>query len=377
MLKKLLAVLIIPLMIFPLLGADNDDEKPPECAAYVLIEPQTHTVLDSYCGDKHLNCGYLSKLMALLLIAEDIETGKYGLQDMLTASDSVTGTKGSVVWLQAGDTMTVEELLKSLIIGNANDALTVLAEASERTVDEFVKRMNGKAFDLGLKDTVFYTPYGYYDEREYTTANDLAVISSELSKYEFMRQYFCTWRDFVKAGKTELVNENTLARTYKSHIGFKAAHSEQSGYCIAEGACSEDGTTYIAVVLGGKDEDVSFGTAKTLLRKGFREFKVTATLFPEEMMKPISVRNGEAAMVEIGILQQSPLVISRWSSGVSAVTVIPEYVEAPVMPGQVIGTVSFYDGKTLLYESDIIAKTSVRRLKFTFIIRKMMYKITE
>ena len=226
------AILVLAsFLIFLGAGIKEDDR---ECSAYVLTEVETGTVLEEKNGDKKLKVGYLAKLMSILLIAEDIETGKYSLDDELTASDSVTGTKGAVVWLESGDRMTVDELLKAVIAGNANDAMIVLAERSEQTLEKFTDRMNSEAFDMGLRNTAFYSPCGFYDSREYTTARDLAVICSKLAKYSYLQKYFKIWRDEIKNGEVELVNENRLSRTYDPHLGFKATHSDASGYCIAE-----------------------------------------------------------------------------------------------------------------------------------------------
>lgn len=345
--------------------------------AYVLMEPTTQTVLDSENADLRLNVGYLSKLMTILLIAEDIETEKYTMSTELTASSTVTGTKGAVVWLEAGDKMTVEELLKSVIIGNANDAVTVLAEKSEQSVENFVMRMNTEAFDIGLRNTAFYSPYGYYDEREYTTAHDMAVICAELVKYEFLRPYFKTWRDFVKSGQTELVSENRLANSYERHIGFKAAHSDETGYNIAEGGMNESGDSYIAVVLGADNEDDMYKQAKSLLKSGFIDYKVTATMFPDEMLMPMKIRGGCDTAVEIALRQQSRLVVPKSVGELSTKVVLPEYLTAPVKKGQVIGTAAFYSDKNLVCEIDIIVKDDVKKLSMGYIFKEMLCNMIE
>lgn len=372
--KKLCAVIMTVFLLlgtFPVNAAAAGD-MPDEAAAYILIESVTGTQLAGKNVDTRLNCGYLSKLMSILLIAEDIETGKFLLSTELTASQTVTGTKGAVIWLEAGDKLTVEELLKSVIIGNANDALTVLAEASERSIDNFVMRMNSEAFDFGLRNTAFYSPYGYYDEREYTTAREMAVICSQLVRFEFLRNYFRTWRDFVKSGQTELVSENTLTRTYEWHIGFKACHSDEAGYCVAEAGMNDGKTCYIAVVLGAPDEDVSLVGAKKLINRGFSDYKVTAATFPDEMIMPIKVRGGTDTAVEGRLKGQNSIVVPRGVSELSTVTVLPEYVTAPLKKGQRIGTVGFYSDKELVCEADIVAAENVERLSFGFILKKTL-----
>lgn len=273
--------------------------------------------------------------------------------------------------------MSVDELLKSVIIGNANDALAVLAERSCGDIDSFVMEMNSRAFDLGLRDTAFFSPYGFYDEREYTTAYDIAVICTELKKYDFLSPYFKTWRDFVANEQVELVNENTLSRTYQRHCGFKASHSDNSGYCIAECGSSDDGTAFIAVVLGAENDDVSFGNAKRLINSGFSDYKVTDSYFPDEMIKPVKVKNGVESAVELGLAEQGSIVVPRGTSSLSMVSVIPDYLDAPLSKGDRVGRAAVYNGKNLVFETDIIVKNDVNKLTFCFLLRKVLLNITE
>lgn len=365
-LKKITAVFTALLASMLFISADNVEDVQEKYSAHILIEARTGAVLDEYNSDLQLNAGWLGKLMAVLLIAEDIESGKYTPDTVMTASQAVTGTDGAVVWIEPNESITADELLKAVIIGNANDAMTVLAEYSEQSVENFVMRMNGRAFELGLRDTAFYSPYGYYDEREHTTAHDLAIICAKLSEYDALEQYFCTWRDFVRDGKAELVNENTLSRTYERHIGFKASHSEKSGYCIAEGGRNSEGTVYISVVLGAENENISFNKAKDLINRGFSGFHVTATMFPDEMLMPIKVKNGVDSAVEIRLKNQSNLVVPKSVSELNTVVVLPDYLNAPLIKGQKIGTAGFYSGDTLMCETDIVVKNDVESLTFRY-----------
>ncbi len=374
--KRCLAVftvLLTAVLIVPFRSAAA--EKEIQAQAYILAEASTGTVLAGANTDRELNCAYLSKLMSLLLIAEDIETGKFLLSTELTASQSVSGTQGAVIWLEPGDRLTVEELLKAVIIGNANDAMTVLAEASEKSVEAFVSRMNSEAFDMGLRGTAFFSPYGYYDEREHSTARDIAEICCKLARYETLRPYFRTWRDFVREGRTELVSENTLSRTYDRHIGFKACHSDAAGYCAAEGGVNGSGTCYIAVVLGAPDAEASLSAAKKLVNRGFGEYKVTATMFPDEMMKPMKVQGGTEQAVGIELSGQRNIVVPRGVNELATVTVLPEHLTAPVKKGQRIGTAGFYSGRELVCEAPIVAAEDVDELSFAFILRKTLLKL--
>ena len=203
----------------------------------------------------------------------------------------------------------------------------------------------------------------------------MAVICSQLAKYEFLRPYFKTWRDFVKSGQTELVSENRLANTYERHIGFKAAHSEETGYNIAEGGMDESGTCYIAVVLGADNEDDIYRQAKSLIRSGFNDYKLTATMFPDEMLMPMKIRGGCDNAVEIALRQQSRLVVPKSVGELSTAVVLPEYLTAPVKKGQVIGSAAFYSDKNLVCEIDIVAADNVEKLSLWYIFKKTLCNI--
>ncbi len=375
--KKILLVIFCFFFGSTPVSLRKNKEKFPLPSAYILIECRTGAVLNEHNSHEKLNSGYLSKLMSLLIIAEDIENNIYSLDSELTATQTVTNMNGSVIWLEPGDKMTVDELLKSVIVGNANDALAVLADNSKGDTQTFVKDMNARAYDLGLRDTAFYSPYGFYDEREYTTAYDMALICRELWKYDFLHPYFKIWRDFVDNEQVELVNENTLSRTYQRHCGFKASHSEQSGYCIAECGSSEDGTVYIAVVLGAENEEISFGNAKQLINSGFSDYKVTDSYFPDEMIKPVKVKNGSESAVELKLMNQGNIVVPRGTSKLSMVSVIPDYLTAPLKKGDKVGCAAVYNGKKLVFETDIIVKNDVEKLTFPFLLRKVLLNITE
>ena len=372
------AAFIISAVLFSsvfILAADKKEDL--TAASYIVIEADTGMMIDGIDTDRRLDIGYLSKLMSILLIAEDIDSGKYTFNDILTASDSVTDTKGSVIWLQSGDALTVDELLKSVIVGNANDALTVLAENSSGSIGDFVNDMNAKAFDLGLRDTFFKTPYGYSDDASYSTAHDVAVICSELAKHSFLQRYFTIWRDFVKNGQVELVSENDLARNYDKHIGFKACHSDKSGYCIAEGGRKGDGTAFIVVILGADTADNTFKSAKKLIKQACYNYKVSDTMFPEEMLKPVLVRSGTESAVEICIKEQGRTVVPREQTELRTKVVIPEFLTAPVRADQPVGTAAFYNGDKLVFEADIITKSAVPRLDFTYVLEKLLVKLIE
>lgn len=366
------AVLFGMLWRVPAVCAAEEPEIP--AAAYALMETETGTLLlESHSGDR-LACGAMAKLMTAYLAAEQVEQGNWTADTVLTATDAVTGTKGAVIWLTAGEEMTVGDLLKGLIVGNANDAAVVLAVAAGGDAETFVMDMNARAFDLGMRDTRFASPQGSPDDGAYTTAADLARLCCALAKQDCLREYFRTWRDFLRGDATELVNENTFARTDETSIGFKACHSESEGWSIAAGA-ERNGMQCVAVALGCGDTDSRFALAKQLLRKGFAGWKVVQPGFSGEFLYPVQIRGGveRAVLAEPGRLKA--LVIPRSCGELETVMVLPGYLRAPVRKGQKLGSAAFYQGDTLLYETDVVAADAVRERNFCDALEQITVKM--
>lgn len=361
-------VLTAALAIFVFLGFSNyalaDEESLPEYnTVSLLMEGETGTVLQQNGGYDKVPQGTLNKLMTVLLTAEEIETGNLTINDVLTVSSNANAQKGAVVWLMPGEEITVEELLKSVIVGNANDASVVLAESIGGNEEEFTGMMNARAFELGMRNTVFKNPAGYDCEGQYSTPYDMALLCRELLKHEFLYEIMNTWIGKVRGGQTEVVNENRLVRTYEGIIGLKASHTEASGYCLAL-AAQRNGKLYIAIVMGSSDEDSRFAIGKELMSNGFSMYKVTTPSFSGEFIKPVSVRGGLDRAVGITAEHLEGLVVPENGGEISSVIFMPEYIDAPVKKGQKIGIVGFYNGDTLLYETALIAESDVKKITF-------------
>lgn len=375
--KRIMAAILALLCSFVLLERTRvsaADEPEISAAAYVLMEAETGTVLLESNADAQFSCGTMAKLMTALLAAEQLESGRWTLETELTANNAVDGIKGAVIWLVPGETMTVGDLLKGLIIGNANDAAVALAVGVSGDVENFVMEMNARAFDLGMYNTRFHSPQGSNEEEQYTTAKDLALLCRALSQYDMLTPYFQTWRDFLRGDATELVNENVLARTDDTSIGFKACHTETDGWSIAAGA-ERQHMKCIAVVLGCQTDDDRFALSKSLLRRGFAGWKVVQPGFSAEFLYPVKVRGGvdQAVLVEPGELQG--LVVPKSCSELETVLVLPRYIEAPVRKGQKLGDAAFYQGDTLLFETTVIAAESVRVRNFFDALQKIAVKM--
>ncbi len=329
----------------------------------LLMEAETGVVIKHSGGYDKVPQGTMNKLMTVLLAAEEIESGTISMDSILITSQNANTQKGAVIWLMSGENITVEELLKAVIIGNANDASMVIAEEIGGSEEEFVGMMNARAFELEMRNTVFMNAAGYDCDGQYSSAYDIALLCRELLKHEFLYEIMNTWIDNVRGGQTEIVNENKLVRTYDGIIGLKASHSEKSGYCLAL-AAERGGKRYISVVMGCSDENERFSIGKSLMSDGFSFFKVTTPSFSGEFIKPISVRGGLDRAVEITAENLEELVVPEGNGEISTVILIPEYLDAPIKKGQRIGVVGFYNGDTLLYETNLITQNEVKKISF-------------
>lgn len=359
-LTALVTVLALVLLYLPEPGAAAG--KP--CRAYVLLEARTGQLLLEENSSESLPMGTMAKLMTMLLTAEALESGALSENTAVTASPAANAQKGASIWLMPGEKMTVGDLLRGMIIGNANDAAVALAEAVSGTEEQFVMDMNARGFELGLRSTVFTCASGLSEEGQVTTAADLGRLCCKLTEYPVLTPYMTTWRTFLRGEQTELVNENALVRSYDGLLGMKAGHGERTGYTLAAAAQRGEGI-YVAVVLGCQEDADRFSIAKTLLSKGFGSYQVTTPAFSGEFLKPLQVLHGTDTAVEVEAQGLTGITVPKGNAGLQTVLVLPEYVEAPVSKGQQLGTAAFYQGDIYLYEVSLTAASSVPRLTFS------------
>lgn len=343
--------------------------------SYVLMECDTGTVLEKNHESDIKPMGTLNKLMTALLVMEKIETGKLTMDTELIASSDACNASGAVIWLEKGDKITVYELMKGMLAGNANDAANMLAEGVAQSKDNFVALMNSRAAELEMKDTVFTKPGESDDENQVTTALDMAILSREVAAYTVLHDIMTVRYELIRDNKAEVVNENKLVTTYNGITGLKASHTKDSGYSVAASATRESGS-YVAVVLGAVEENEQFTAAKQILNNGFAKYKSVTPGFDKEFMKPLTVKHGVDSAVEIDAYRISELIISRGTEGkIKTVVVLPEYIEAPVRKNQCIGVLAFYCGDTLLYETQLVTQNSVQKNTFFKSFRKIISKM--
>ena len=327
----------------------------------VLMEASTGRVLFEKNPHEVRPCASITKVMTLCLVLEAIDDGRLSLDQTLTASAHAASMGGSDIWLEEGESMSVNDLIKATVIMSANDAAVVLAEAVSGSEESFVAAMNEKAKELGMNDTVFKNCNGLDEEGHVTSAYDVALMSRELISHEKIFDYTLTWMDSVRNGETQLVNTNKLIRSYQGITGLKTGTTGEAGSCITATA-EREGLELIGVVLGADSTDHRFQDAAALLDYGFANWKVTVPELPALERVPVSRGMSPDVAPQTG---ESPkLLLRATESGEVETEVEWKELTAPICVGDVIGTVRYSLGGETLAEVDITAGENVEAVTF-------------
>ncbi|QAT49401.1 D-alanyl-D-alanine carboxypeptidase [Caproiciproducens sp. NJN-50] len=373
-LKKMSACLLAVLaVIFSLpLGASALSEEEVKAPSAVLMEAQTGKVLYEKDDHEQRACASITKVMTLLLVMEALDSGKIGLNDTVTASEHAASMGGSDIWLEPGESMTVDDMLKATVISSANDAAVALAEYVAGSEDEFVAQMNQRAKELGMKDTVFKNVNGLDEDGHVTSAYDVALMSKELIKHQKIYDYTKTWMDNVRGGKTQLVNTNKLLKSYKGITGLKTGTTGKAGSCISATA-QRDGVSLVAVVLGSSSTTDRFNAAATLMDYGFANWSVVNPKIPSEANVPVPVENGMEENVEPSVNGEESLLVPKGKAGdVTSKVLMNNEVRAPVEEGQTLGKITYSLNGEVLKETKITAKKAVEPITFSSAFRLLM-----
>ncbi len=343
----------------------------------VLIEANSKVVISGNNENTPVPVGVMAKLMTVCIVAEEMQENRLSEADVLKTSAYANSIKGATIWLMQGEEITVNELLKAVIIGNANDAAVVLAEKISDSEEKFVDKMNEKATQLGMKNTSFTNCNGYYDDsNQLSTAYDLAILCSELAKYDFLKDYFTCWRDYVRNGQTELVNSNELVKNYKGIIGFKSGYTESSGYCTAA-AATRDEATYISVTLGYSEKADSLSKAQALLNTAFSQYKIITPSASDKIPFEIPVKGGmfKSVPVECEKIRSVVLPVNAVNA-ISSKIIITDYVYAPVRKGYKVGEIQFFRNDKLMFCVDIVTKEDIDEINtpkaLNIILKKLL-----
>ncbi len=337
-----------------------------------LIEPQTGEVLYEYNADEKYEPASVTKVMTLLLIMEALESGALNMSDTVTASEYAASMGGSQIWLEVGEQMTVDEMLKSIVVVSANDCTVAMAEHLAGSEEGFVARMNERAAELGMANTTFKNCTGLPQEGHLTTARDIALMTAELTKHQTIFNYTTIWMDSVRGGEMGLSNTNKLIRFYPGATGMKTGYTSSAGYCLSATA-SREGMSLVAAMMKANTSAERFSDAKKMLDYGFANFSVYKC--GNSNVEPIAVKGGTSESVAVEYDGCTVLLPKGREKKVELVTELPEYVDAPINKGDKIGTVHFVIDKEEIAVRDIIASESVERLGYFDVLERIFKKL--
>jgi len=341
------------------------------CKSAVLMEASTGKLLYAHNQDEALPPASVTKVMTLLLIMEAIDSGALSYTDTVTASANAASMGGSQIYLKEGESMCVEDLLKSVVIASANDAAVALAEHIAGSEEAFVARMNERAEELGMLSTKFENTNGLDDTTtaHLTSARDIAIMSRELIKHRKILEYSSTWMDTIRNGSFGLTNTNRLVRFYNGATGLKTGSTSRAKFCISATA-SRDGMELICVIMAADTRDIRNAEAKALLDWGYSNFELYKC--EASSLGEIRVTGGIEDSIEAKHGDITLVVKKGEAKKIQKMIEMPESIAAPLTKGDKIGTVSFaLDGNTV-GATDIISASDIKKIGFWGLFCRMI-----
>ena len=345
-----------------------------ELGGAYLCEASTGKVLYATNEFKAASPASVTKVMTLLLVCEALEAGKFKLTDTVRVSANAASMGGSQVFLEEGEKITVEELIKATVIASGNDSSVALAELTAGSESAFVKMMNKRAAQLGLNNTNFENTTGLDDTttKHYSCAADIAKMSRELISHEIILKYSSLWQDSIRNGEFTLTNTNRLVRYYEGCNGLKTGSTDKAGFCISVTA-KRGNMQLIAVIMGAPTKEERNNAARILLDYGFANF----ALFEkgETYIQDASVIGGDKDTTGLYSAPFSAVVEKSKASIVEEIYDIPEELSSPITNGTPIGKVTYMlDGEQIGF-SDIYSKESIDKISYGEILIRIIKRI--
>ncbi|WP_243239794.1 D-alanyl-D-alanine carboxypeptidase family protein [Sulfobacillus harzensis] len=380
---KLLVALMMGVMAAPFLfsslsEAETTPVPPVSAKAVELVDGLSGKVLYQKNAYERLPMASVTKLMTLYLATRAVEQKKIHLNELVPVSEEAYHVNGSQIWLEPGERLSVDHLLKAVAIGSANDAAYALGEYIAGSPEAFVADMNQTARRLGMVSTHFTNPHGLHEPDHYTTAHDLALLAEQAVRQPLLLHYTSMWEDRSvrngKGGTLWLINHNRLLRQYPGMDGLKTGYTSQAGFCMVATA-KRDHTRMIAVVLGAPSSKARFQDAASLLTWGFQHYQSVSVATKGQVLKEIAVRRGTAKTVPGIVAQDKYLTLLRNEGGIERTVKLPQSLEAPVSKGQVIGHLVARQKGREVARVPIVAGKSVMRATWLGSAWRYLWKI--
>lgn len=364
------SLFILPITSF---AKVNEVELSISSKSAILVDSQSGRVLYEKNADQPLPIASVTKVMTLLLVFEAIDNGNLSLDEMITVSENASGMGGSQAFIDAGYNYSAEELIKSIIIASANDSAVAMAERISGSEEAFVSKMNNKANELKMTNTVFKNCTGLPEAGHHSSARDVSIMSNELLKHDKYFKWGTIWMDEIKHEKdgrvTELVNTNRLIRSLQGCDGLKTGYTSEAGFCVSTTA-KRGNMRLVSVILNGNTSKERFNDAEKLINYGFANYSNDEIIKAGECLAEIPLDAGVEDKINAISLENYSLCVKNDGSDIVETRIeIPEKINAPIKEGQDVGKiVIILNGQevekiTLKSDKEYIKAGFIERLK--------------
>ncbi|WP_404452905.1 D-alanyl-D-alanine carboxypeptidase [Virgibacillus necropolis] len=346
-----------------------------------LLEQDTGTILYDKNAHEKLPPASMTKIMTLLLIMEALDNGKIQLDEKIRISENAASMGGSQIFLEAGEEMTVNDLLKGVAIASGNDASVALAERIAGSEEAFVKKMNEKVKELGLKDTKFQNPTGLPADDHYSTAYDMAIIAQHLLKYENITEYTSKYEDYLRKGQDNefwLVNTNKLVKFYPGVDGLKTGYTNEAKYCLTATAKKND-MRVIAVVMGADSPKVRNSIVSNMLDYSFQHFETTNLYKKGAQVAKLNLLKAKESDIKIVASQPISTVHKKGEKAEKFTTSIElnESISLPLKKGEQVGTIFVKNGDKILSKTPLVVEKKAEPASIFTLFNRTLQKIAK
>ncbi|WP_243386439.1 D-alanyl-D-alanine carboxypeptidase family protein [Bacillus kexueae] len=341
----------------------------------ILMERDTGEILYASNADEKLPPASMTKIMTMLLIMEELDKGTLKLDEKVRASEYAASMGGSQIFLEAGEEMTVEDLLKGIAIASGNDASVAMAERIAGSEDAFVAKMNEKAKELGLKNTQFQNPTGLPEDGHYSSAKDMALMAKELLKYEDITKYTGTYEDYLRENSDEkfwLVNTNRLVKFYPGVDGVKTGYTNEAKYCLTATAKKGD-MRVIAVVFGAPTPKHRNAQVTKMLDYAYSQYETHPLFTRNEKVSDVKISKGSDQNVNLVTSEPISILTKKGESidDIKQEVVFKENVQAPVEAGDELGTLILKKGEEVKVKSPLVAEKDVETASWWTLFKRV------
>lgn len=374
--KKILLFFLIGILLLPKMA--YAEELIMNAKSGILIEASTGEILYEKNKDEQLSIASLTKMMVQLILLEKIEEGSIKWNDIVTTSANASGMGGTQIWLSTGEKMSVEDLFKGMSIVSANDATVALAEYASGSEKEFVKLMNKKAKELGMKNTYFKNSTGLDEDGHYSSAYDLALLAKELIKHKEIFKFSSKYEDYIRTNtpnKFWLVNTNKLIRFYEGADGLKTGFTDNALYTMAVTA-KKNNMRLIAIVLGENEGNVRNNETMELLNYGFDNYKIDVIKTKEEIINNIKIDKCNKNEIKIYLEDDLSVVNKKTDKDIkSEYKININEIKLPLNSGDIVGTIELINNKQSK-KVNLIVKEDYYKIKYIkYLINKLLFMI--